>query len=296
MTEEQLIRLITKEVLSCLAAGQDDGEQGKTVNARTDSAPGCVDEALADLTLPENKALITLDSVQDAELMAQMKTKTPARIGIGRTGSRLRTRTYLTLRADHARARDAVFRDVEKGLLGEMNLFTVTTLCRERNEFLTRPDLGRQLPDEAKDLLKSRCRMHPQVQVYVADGLSSQAVDANLRDILPALMDGLADYGIQVGTPFFMRFGRVPAMDVVSEVLNAEVTCVLLGERPGLATANSMSAYIAYRATVGMPEARRTVVSNIHSGGIPAVEAGAHIATLLKTILEKKKSGVELQR
>lgn len=133
------------------------------------------------------------------------------------------------------------------------------------------------------------------MQVYVADGLSSQAVDMNLRDILPTLMDGLQDFGISTGTPVFLRFGRVPAMDEVSKLLGAEATCVLVGERPGLATANSMSAYIAYKATMGMPEARRTVVSNIHSGGIPAVEAGAHIAGLLKTILEQKCSGVDLQ-
>ena len=84
-------------------------------------------------------------------------------------------------------------------------------------------------------------------------------------------------------------------MDVVSETLGADVTCVLIGERPGLATADSMSAYIAYRGKVGMPEARRTVISNIHSGGIPAVEAGAHIAQVIKTILDRKVSGVELQ-
>ncbi len=139
MTEEQLIRLITKEVLSCLASGQDTGGEGNMVKTGTDEPPGCREDVLEDLTLPENKAVITLDSVKDAELMAQMKTKTPARIGIGRAGSRLRTKTYLTLRADHARARDAVFRDVDEELLREMNLFTVTTLCRERNEFLTRP-------------------------------------------------------------------------------------------------------------------------------------------------------------
>ena len=188
-----------------------------------------------------------------------------------------------------------MFRDVDEDLLREMGLFTVQTLCTSRNEHLTRPDLGRQLSDDVKRELRSKCQLNPQVQVYVADGLSSQAVDVNLRDILPALMDGLQDYGISTGTPFFMRFGRVPAMDAVSECLGPEVTCVLLGERPGLATANSMSAYIAYKATVGMPEARRTVVSNIHSGGIPAVEAGAHIAGLLKTILERKQSGVDLQ-
>lgn len=294
MIDEKLIALITAEVLRQLSAS---GGQAPVAQAAA-AASGrleAVDGVLPDLTTAESKAEITLDHVTNRDLLEQMKRKTSARIGIGSAGPRMRTRTYLTLRADHAGARDAVFRDVDEGLLKEMGLFTVQTLCSSRNEHLTRPDLGRQLSDDVKRELRSKCQLNPQVQVYVADGLSSQAVDVNLRDILPALMDGLQDYGISTGTPFFMRFGRVPAMDAVSECLEAEVTCVLLGERPGLATANSMSAYIAYKATVGMPEARRTVVSNIHSGGIPAVEAGAHIAGLLKTILERKQSGVDLQ-
>lgn len=294
MIDEKLIAQITAEVLRQLSAS---GGQAPVAQAAA-AASGrleAVDGVLPDLTTAESKAEITLDHVTNRDLLEQMKRKTSARIGIGSAGPRMRTRTYLTLRADHAGARDAVFRDVDEGLLKEMGLFTVQTLCSSRNEHLTRPDLGRQLSDDVKRELRSKCQLNPQVQVYVADGLSSQAVDVNLRDILPALMDGLQDYGISTGTPFFMRFGRVPAMDAVSECLEAEVTCVLLGERPGLATANSMSAYIAYKATVGMPEARRTVVSNIHSGGIPAVEAGAHIAGLLKTILERKQSGVDLQ-
>jgi len=241
------------------------------------------------------KAQFTLEHPANPEMLAQMKRKTPGRIAIGKAGPRLRTQTYLTLRADHAGARDAVFRDVNRDILQQLGLVTVQTLCTSRNEHLTRPDLGRQLGEDAQRTLQSCCQLSPQVQVYVADGLSSQAVDANIQDILPTLMDGLQDFGIGTGTPFFMQYGRVPAMDVVSEALKAEVTCVLLGERPGLATANSMSAYIAYRATVGMPEARRTVVSNIHSGGIPPVEAGAHIAQVIKTMLERKQSGVDLQ-
>ena len=292
MIDEKLIAQITAEVLRQLNAG-----------GAAAAAPACVpggrlaaaDGILPDLTAPESKAAITLARMVNRNMVEQMKGKTPARIGIGSAGPRLRTRTYLTLRADHAGARDAVFRDVNEDLLREMNLFTVQTLCTSRNEHLTRPDLGRQLSEDTRRELKRKCQLNPQVQIYVSDGLSSQAVDVNLRDILPALMDGLQDYGISTGTPFFLRFGRVPAMDVISETLGAEVTCVLLGERPGLATANSMSAYIAYKAAVGMPEARRTVVSNIHSGGIPAVEAGAHIAGLLKTVLERKQSGVDLQ-
>lgn len=293
MTEEQLIARITAEVLRQL--GQGGGCPERPVPPAPAGRLAESDGCLPDLTAGESKAEITLSHMVSRSMMEQMKRRTPARIGLGSAGPRLRTRTYLTLRADHAGARDAVFRDVDAGLLQEMGLFTVQTLCADRGEYLTRPDLGRQLSEETKRELRGKCQLKPQVQIYVADGLSSQAVDVNLRDILPALTDGLQDFGISTGTPFFLRFGRVPAMDVVSEVLGAEVTCVLLGERPGLAAADSMSAYIAYKATVGMPEARRTVVSNIRAGGIPPAEAGAHIAGLLKTILERKQSGVELQ-
>lgn len=292
MINEALIAKITAEVLRQLQT------TGAAAPASTPPATGrmtVTDGMLPDLTTAESKAELTLTHIENAEMMAQMKRSTCARIGIGGAGPRLRTKTYLTLRADHAGARDAVFRDVDESVLQEAGLFSLQTLCTSRNEHLTRPDLGRQFSAETIREIKGKCQLAPQVQIYVADGLSSQAVDVNLLDILPALMDGLQDLGISTGTPFFVRFGRVPAMDVISETLDAQVTCVLLGERPGLATANSMSAYIAYRAKVGMPEARRTVVSNIHSGGIPAAEAGAHIAGLIKTILERKQSGVDLQ-
>ena len=222
--------------------------------------------------------------------------RTPARIGVGNCGPRLKTRTMLTLRADHAAARDAVFMDVSSELLDRLNLFTVETRCTDKTQFLTRPDLGRVFPPEGMERIKSKCVHDIDVQIYVSDGLSSTAEGANLENILPIIMDGLKARGLKVGTPFFVKNGRVAAMDQISEALNATVTCVLLGERPGLATAESMSAYIAYRATVGMPEARRTVVSNIHSRGIPAVEAGAYIVDVIEKILEAKASGVELKK
>lgn len=296
MVDEKLVASITRAVLEQIGSAGVTGACCAPVAHRGDAGSLVQNGELIDLRTQENKTAITLEHAQNMDMVEQMRKMTPARIGVGSAGPRLRTRTYLTLRADHAGARDAVFRDVDEDLLARMGLFTVQTLCSNRNEHLTRPDLGRQLSEETKRELRSKCQMSPQVQVYVADGLSSQAIDANIEDFLPALMDGLQDLGIQTGTPFFMRYGRVPAMDVVSETLDAEVTMVLVGERPGLVTANSMSAYIAYRAKVGMPEGRRTVVSNIHSGGIPAPEAGAHVAQLIKTILEARASGVDLQR
>lgn len=296
MVDEKLVASITRAVLEQIGSAGISGAPCASAARRGDAGSLVQDGELIDLRTQENKTAITLEHAQNMDMVEQMRKTTPARIGVGSAGPRLRTRTYLTLRADHAGARDAVFRDVDEDLLARMGLFTVQTLCSDRNEHLTRPDLGRQLSEETKRELRSKCQMSPQVQVYVADGLSSQAIDANIEDFLPALMDGLQDLGIQTGTPFFMRYGRVPAMDVVSETLDAEVTMVLVGERPGLVTANSMSAYIAYRAKVGMPEGRRTVVSNIHSGGVPAPEAGAHVAQLIKTILEARASGVDLQR
>jgi ethanolamine ammonia-lyase small subunit len=134
------------------------------------------------------------------------------------------------------------------------------------------------------------------VLIYVSDGLSSKAIEANAPNILPVLIEGLKDKGLKTGIPFFVKYGRVGAMDHISELTGATVTCVLIGERPGLGSAESMSAYIAYKATVGMPEANRTVVSNIYSGGIAAVEAGAYLVEIIGKIMQNKASGVNLKK
>ena len=285
MLDEKLIARIVEDVIARLEAGEAAGS-GET--------GAC--EACRDITAKACRDITMLDHPQDAEALARMKKKTTARIGVGRAGPRLNTRTMLTLRADHAKARDAVFLDVPGELIEKLGLFTVQTKCAEKNQFLTRPDLGRQLSEEGARAVKERCAPNPDVQVFLADGLSSTAVEANAETILGLLLDALKDRGLTVGTPFFVRFGRVAVEDQVAELVGAKVVCVLIGERPGLGSAESMSAYIAYNARVGMPEARRTVVSNIHKDGISAAEAGAYIAELIEKIYHAKASGVELQQ
>ena len=237
-----------------------------------------------------------IDSPQDPDALQRMMAKTTARIGVGRCGPRLKTQTLLKLRADHAAARDAVMMDVSEELVSELGLFPVKTLCEDKNVFLTRPDLGRDFSEETKKAISKHCVHDIDVQIIVSDGLSSSSIEANAPKILPIVMEGLKEKGISTGTPIFVKFGRVAAQDQISELLNAKIVCSFIGERPGLATAESMSAYISYMATVGMPEARRTVVSNIHKNGVPAVEAGAYIVDLLALILEKKASGVDLKK
>lgn len=244
---------------------------------------------------PDRKAPL-LENPQDPDALRRMSGKTTARIGVGRSGPRLKTKTLLTLRADHAAARDAVLMDVSGELIKKLGLLAVTTCCTDKNNFLTRPDLGRDFNEETKTFIKEKCISHPDVQIIISDGLSSSAVEANAARILPVVMEGLKEKGLTAGTPIFVKYGRVGAQDRISELVGARVVCSFIGERPGLATAESMSAYIAYHAEVGMPEARRTVVSNIHKDGVPAVEAGAYIVDLLALILEKQASGVDLKK
>ncbi|GAA0179875.1 ethanolamine ammonia-lyase subunit EutC [Clostridium sediminicola] len=250
---------------------------------------------LPDLLDTDLKTQLLVKDPEDKAGYLKMKQRTPARVGVGRCGPRYLTETMLRFRADHAAAQDAVFTDVSQDFLDEIKLFSVKTKCIDKDEYLTRPDLGRKFDDDQLSIIKEKCKKGMKVQIYVSDGLSSTAIESNVKDVLPAMIQGLEGYGISVGEPFFVKYGRVGAMDVVSETLGADITCVLIGERPGLVTAESMSAYLAYKATVGMPEARRTVVSNIHKGGTPPVEAGAHIADIIKTMLEKKASGTDLK-
>ena len=250
---------------------------------------------LQDITKIDLRDVIELKNPANKAELMKYKKKTPARIGISRAGTRYTTNTMLRFRADHASAVDAVYTDVSEEFLNANNLFTIQTKCHSKDEYMTRPDLGRRLSEESIAILKEKDKKSPKVEIFVSDGLSSTAIEANVEDTLPAIINGLKSYGIEAGTPFFLKYGRVGAADEVSEILDAEVTCVLIGERPGLATSESMSAYITYKGYVGIPESKRTVVSNIHKNGTPASEAGAHIAHIIKKILDAKASGQDLK-
>lgn len=263
--------------------------------ASASGAPAVEDGCLPDITEIDIRRQYLVENPENGEQYAELKANAPCRLGIGKAGARYKTLPQLEFRAAHSAAQDAVFTDVDPAFIEQMGLMTVQTRCESKDVYLTRPDLGRRLSDEGIALIREKCKKSPTVQIYVADGLSSAAVAANIPDLLPALMQGLQSYKIDVGTPFFVKYGRVGVMDEISELTGAEVTCTLIGERPGLITAESMSAYIVYKATVGMPEARRTVISNIHRAGTNPAEAGAHIAEIIKLMLDRKVSGTDLK-
>lgn len=301
MIAEKDLKNIIEQVLKEMGTTAVTADDVKSVLAKAPQAEcsTCVDdmrdEDLIDITANRIQDELFVPNPVNREEYMKYKQKTPARVGVFRTGPRYKTNTLLRFRADHAVAMDAVFNLVSEDFLKEMELFSVQTEIENKDHYLTRPDLGKIINEEGVALIKEKCKKKPRVQIYVSDGLSSTAIEANVADTLPALIQGLKSHNIEVGTPFFVKYGRVGAMDHISELVEAEATVVLIGERPGLATGESMSCYITYGAYVGIQEAKRTVVSNIHKNGTPAAEAGAHIAEIVKKVLDAKLSGVELK-
>lgn len=232
---------------------------------------------------------------EETDPLASWLTLTPARLDVGRAGARPLTEEMLRFRLDHAEAVDAVYSQVRQDTLDAFGLFTVETQAADKAEYLQFPGKGRSLTPEGEALLRKACPMAPQVQVVVSDGLSARAVDEQLPDILPALRDSLAANGLSEGTAFFVQRGRVGVMDDIGRILRPEVLVLFIGERPGLAASASMSAYMCYRPGPGKRDADRNVISNIHRSGTPPVEAGAHIGSILRKMLEQRRSGVQLE-
>ena len=153
---------------------------------------------------------------------------------------------------------------------------------------------GRCFDEHNSKTIKGVIDTPPRVQLVIGDGLSAAAIKANAMDCMAAIRDGLKLKGIETGKAIFVKYCRVGAGDAIGDLTGCELVCMLVGERPGLVTDKSMSAYITYEPRTGVSESSRTVVSNIHAQGTPAVEAGAHIAELIDKILKKKVSGVGL--
>ena len=258
--------------------------------------PTCYSDGgfVEDVSALDLRQLYLVENPKNSDAFRRMKERTPARLGSGRAGARYKTLTMLRFRADHAAARDAVFSQVPEDYATGHNLLPLQTKCKDKDEYLTRPDLGRCFDEDNKSKLKAAIPNAPRVQIVVGDGLSSAAILANAADCMAAIRDGLQVRGIDMGKGVFVRYCRVGAGDAVGDVTGCEVVCVLVGERQGLVTDKSMSAYITYKPHTGVSESARTVVSNIHPQGTPAVEAGAYIAELIDTILKKKVSGVGL--
>lgn len=236
--------------------------------------------------------VVQVDNPHNREVIAAAQKKTPARIGIGRAGTRMKTKSYLDFRVDHAAAQDAVRKEVSDAFLDELGLPQLRTVASSLDEYLMNLDSGRFLSDESAEWLKNNADKGKQVQIIVSDGLSSTGIEENIPDLLSSLIQGLSLKGVTMAQPVFIKKSRVWVQDHVASIVDCDLVISLIGERPGLATSKSVSAYFIYKPGPDSVEADRTVISNIHAGGMPPVEAGAYIADILEDMLTRKASGV----
>ncbi|MEP7134270.1 MAG: ethanolamine ammonia-lyase subunit EutC [Chloroflexota bacterium] len=252
---------------------------------------------LPDPTLDAARYTPRVKNPKDAQGLKALMASTTARIGVGRAGPRYSTASLLLFQGDHAVTQDALYRDVDEKLLNEFNLFTVQTkITGGKQEYLLRPDLGRLLNDDAKRIINEKCQKNVNIQLVVGDGLSAAAVEANLRQIFPVIRQGAQTANLTFGTPFFVKYARVGVMNDIGELIKPDVVILLIGERPGLGRAESMSAYMGYKPKYGDTDADRDVVCNIfENGGTNPLEGGAFVVQIAQKMRKSQASGVKLK-
>jgi ethanolamine ammonia-lyase small subunit len=247
------------------------------------------------------------DRSRSAIDFAALNKRTPARLGVGHAGPRYPTDSMLKLRADHARALDAVANEIAPDWPKRQGLIELQSSAATHDIYLHHPELGRRLSRESEIALRKvvsldrkksrrdRTTAKPSVMICVGDGLSSAAVERNAIALLRTLKAFLAPR-YTILPAIFIRHARVRIQDQVGAIARADLVCLLIGERPGLGTAESLSAYVIYRPTLKSLEPDRTVVSNIHATGLKIPVAAAKIASLIDQMIAARASGSRLAR
>jgi ethanolamine ammonia-lyase small subunit len=234
-------------------------------------------------------------------LIEKIRAQSPARLLSGRAGAAYRTSTQLELRDAHASARDAVRcelnleRDLSTAFLKHWNLFEVSTQAANKDEYLLRPDRGRHFTDESCSTILKRCPPGKDMQVVIGDGLSIAAVSTQVPGLVPLLCEGARARGWTYGEVFAIHYCRVGILNEIGELLRPKVIVLLIGERPGLATAESLSAYLAYEPRKHHTDANRNLISNIHARGVPVPQASARILDLVEQMMRRQTSGYHVR-
>jgi ethanolamine ammonia-lyase small subunit len=234
------------------------------------------------------------------EIVRKIRERTPARIFVER-GLAYSTKMSLELRGAHAAAVDAVWaefdlqKDFPPEFLAQWKLFQLASRAESKYQFLLRPDLGRALSDAARELIIQRCPKAPDIQIVIGDGLSCAAVSAQVPTLFPLLQHKFRACGWSVGQSFVVQYSRVGIMDEIGDLLSPRVMVLLIGERPGLATAESLSAYMAFAPRSGQTDADRNLISNIHPRGVRIEDAAKRIMNLAAQMKHQQRSGTTLK-
>ena len=233
--------------------------------------------------------------------LRDLRDLTPARVGLGRAGASMPTEALLGFTLDHARARDAVHAGfdvpaVVSGLSGlGVQPVQVSSQVRDRKDYLRRPDLGRILDPASKHLLESHNGSPCRLAIVIGDGLSPSAINAHAVELVRSLIARLAADGIQIDAAVVASGARVALGDEIGAILGARMMVMLIGERPGLSAPDSLGAYLTFAPRLGLSDAERNCVSNIHGSGLGYDDAALRIAWLIREGLARKITGVALK-
>lgn len=243
------------------------------------------------------------DEAIQSDPWSALRAHTTARIALGRSGGSLPTRAQLDFRLAHARARDAVLAEFDAEALGARlrdlgeSVIVVNSAAHDRAEFLQRPDLGRTLADDSRALLTAHAATAPRCDlvVIISDGLSTLAANTQAEPLFATLQKLLRADDWTLAPVIVARHARVALQDEIGEILRARISLMLLGERPGLGSADSLGAYFTYAPSTGRTDADRNCISNIRPGGLSSEDAARKLHALLTQARRRSVSGVALK-
>ena len=234
----------------------------------------------------------------------QLRNLTPARIALGRAGTSMPTRAQLDFQFAHAQARDAVHLPFDHGALAaglahqHRQSLLLHSAAKDRDTYLQRPDLGRRLSHESAELLGQHRENNPDgydLAIVIADGLSALAVHRNALPMVAHIEDQAAAEGWSVAPVALVSQGRVAVADEVAELLGARMVVILIGERPGLSSPDSLGLYFTYAPKVGLTDAYRNCISNVRQEGLSYAMASHRLLYLMREACRRQLSGVNLK-
>jgi ethanolamine ammonia-lyase small subunit len=235
-----------------------------------------------------------------ATLAPRLRALTPARVGLGRTGVSLGTRDLLDFQRAHAQARDAVHARLDSAALAaeigsriRSEALRLHSSASNRAEYLQRPDLGRRLNEASLALLSEQPADDVDLAVVIADGLSAVAVERHAAPLLQELLPLLETWNLAPVT--IVEQGRVAIADQIGAALNAQISVILIGERPGLSSPDSLGAYITWDPRPGRTDAERNCISNIRAEGLAYAQAAAQLGYYLTEARRRRLTGVALK-
>ncbi len=281
---EELVRTVLRQELAKAGAGK-----ALPAPSGTSQPAPCDDDGCA-------PRVVKTPVPRDGRELERIVGATPARIVQGRTGTRYLTRVYVGIRAEHAIALDAVHSEVPKDFAAKLGAVALETRAKDKEDFLLYPDHGRRLSDASRQLLEREGTKGVDVQIIAGDGLAAWAILEQGAELVPALARELKSVGLTTGRPLFVRFARIGVQDEIGVLTNAKSTVILVGERPGLGTGDSLSIYTAFGPRLNQDNAEKNCISNIRPLGIPPQAAAVECARLMRRTFDAGGGGLNLVR